>query len=126
MRLVYETALTVLLGFLLYRIGRNFFYDTLLQDGEFLPLEFYLPATALSVLWAAVLVMAFTRRLRRGLRQAIAGLAERVARHRVAGGPFVTLETACGDVGRSREQLELLCERVAGLKTTLASEVDGA
>lgn len=125
-RLVYETALTVLLGFLLYRIGRNFFYDTLLQDGEFLPLEFYLPATALSVLWAAVLVMAFTRRLRRGLRQAIAGLAERVARHRVAGGPFVTLETACGDVGRSREQLELLCERVAGLKTTLASEVDGA
>jgi len=125
-RLVYETALTVLLGFLLYRIGRNFFYDTLIQDGKFLPLEFYLPATALSVLWAAVLVMAFTRRLRRGLRQAIAGLAERVARHRVAGGPFVSLETACGDVGRSREQLQLLCERVAGLKTTLAAEVDGA
>ena len=121
-RLVYEMALTVLLGFLLYRIGRNFFFDTLLKDGEFLPLEFYLPATALSLLWAALLVMLFTRRLRRGLRKAIGGLAERVARHRVAGGPFVELEDACLEVSRSREQLTVLCERVCGLKATLGSD----
>ncbi len=121
-RLVYETALTVLLGFLLFRIGRNFFYDTLLNEGDFLPLEFYLPATALSILWAALLVMLFTRRLRRGLRKAIGGLAERVARHRVAGGPFLELEDACQEVSRSRDQLAVLCERVGGLKATPGSE----
>jgi GTPase SAR1 family protein len=121
-RLVYETALTVLLGFLLFRIGRNFFYDTLLNEGDFLPLEFYLPATALSVLWAALLVMLFTRRLRRGLRKAIGGLADRVARHRVAGGPFLELEDACQEVSRSRDQLAVLCERVGGLKTSQVSQ----
>ena len=121
-RLVYETALTVLMGFLLFRIGRNFFYDTLLNEGDFLPLEFYLPATALSILWAALLVMLFTRRLRRGLRKAIGGLAERVARHRVAGGPFLELEDACQEVSRSRDQLAVLCERVGGLKATPGSE----
>ena len=121
-RLVYETALTVLLGFLLFRIGRNFFYDTLLNEGDFLPLEFYLPATALSILWAALLVMLFTRRLRRGLRKAIGGLAQRVARHRVAGGPFLELEDACQEVSRSRDQLAVLCERVGRLKATPGSE----
>jgi GTPase SAR1 family protein len=121
-RLVYETALTVLMGFLLFRIGRNFFYDTLLNEGDFLPLEFYLPATALSILWAALLVMLFTRRLRRGLRKAIGGLAQRVARHRVAGGPFLELEDACQEVSRSRDQLAVLCERVGRLKATPGSE----
>ena len=121
MRLVYEILLTALLGFLLYRIGRNFFYDTLVQDAEFLPLEFYLPATAVTLLWAAVLVMAFTGRLKRGLGSAIGQLADEVARHRVAGGPFVRLEQACHQASRSREQLGLLCEQVRGLKTIPAT-----
>lgn len=116
-RLIYEILLTALLGFLLYRIGRNFFYDTLVKDAEFLPLEFYLPATAVTLLWAAVLVMAFTRRLKRGLGSAIEQLADDVARHRVAGGPFVKLEQACDEAGRSREQLGLLCEQIRELKT---------
>ena len=120
-RLVYETLLGTLLGFLLYRIGRNFFYETLVQDQEFLPLEFYLPATALGMLWSGLLVMAFTRRLRRGLRRAIRGLAERVARHRVAPGPFVHIEDACQQAARSREQLQNLGERVRELKTSLAT-----
>lgn len=121
-RLFYEILLTTLLGFLLYRIGRNFFYDTLFRDAEFLPLEFYLPATAVTLLWAAVLVMAFTRRLKRGLGAAISQLAEKVARHRVAGGPFVELQQACSTATRSREQLRLLCQRVRQLKAELRTE----
>ncbi len=115
-RLVYETLLLALLGFLLYRVGRNFFYDTMIGGKEFLPLEFYLPATAVLVLWSALLVMAFTRRLRRGLRSAISGLADRVARHRVAAGPFEELQDACRRARVCRDQLDGLAERVIAFR----------
>ena len=96
--------------------------NKMLGEDEILPLEFYLPATAVTLLWAAVLVMAFTRRLKRGLGAAISQLAEKVARHRVAGGPFVELQQACSTATRSREQLRLLCQRVRQLKAELRTE----
>ncbi len=120
-RLLYEFLLTAFVGFLLYRIGHNFFYDTLINGQPFLPLEFYLPATAFLLLWAALLVMAFTSRLRRGLQQAIAELADNLAHHRITGGLFSELEDGCRATIRSRERLVSLHEDLGRIRANLAS-----
>lgn len=118
-RLLYELLLGGLLGFLLYRIGRNFFYDTLVNEQGFLPVEFYLPAIAFLILWSALLVMSFTARLRRGLQAPLATLAEDLARHKISRGLFSRLEEGCRKARQSREQLDVLTRDLAALRGEL-------
>ena len=73
----YEILLMAMLGFLLFRLGKNFFYDSwwLTPPAAMWGVESYIAAAFWFVLWCFVLLWLFTRGLR-GLKQAIDRLAE--------------------------------------------------
>ena len=76
-RFRYEILLLAMLGLLLYRLGKNFFYDSWLAEHptQVHGIDFYLSAGFWLVLWCLVLLWSFCSRLRRGLRGAVTELA---------------------------------------------------
>jgi hypothetical protein len=91
----YEFLFLAYLGFVLYRAGKNFFYESFVEKAPLLSTDFYLPAAAFFVLWSGILVMAFTHRLRRGLGDEIESLARELVERHLAQGLFPRLEQAC-------------------------------
>ncbi len=119
----YELALIAMLGVLLYRLGRNFFYDSWL-GGENVPvfgLDFYISAGFWLGLWCLVLIWLFTGRLRRGLRREIAQMADRWKDASPAAGVFAGLEQQCDRVERFVHDLDRLHQHVDRLRKQLAS-----
>jgi len=109
-RLRYEALLLAMLGLLLYRLGRNFFFDSWFAP---LPvpvygLDFYLAAAFWLVLWCLLLLWAFTSRLRRGMRAQIGQLAEQWSAAGSAVGLFQGLEDQCRRVETFRAELDSL------------------
>jgi hypothetical protein len=104
----YEVWLFSFVGFVLYRIVKSFFWDSLESPDKILPTHFYVNAGVIFVIWASLLVMLFTRRLRRGLQQQVDQLAAELARQRIQQGLFPAWEEACRD-------LRMECQTLAGL-----------
>lgn len=119
-RLWYEFLFLAYVGFVLFRIGSNFFYDSMVNSESILSIDFYVPAGVFFVLWSGLLVMMFTRRLRRGLSARIDVLANELAQSRVSSGLFPELESACRQVQRQREQLDALSSRTSDLRHQIA------
>ncbi|MHB1034171.1 MAG: GTPase family protein [Pirellulales bacterium] len=121
----YEILLAAMLGMLLYRLGRNFFYDSWLapSPGPVFGVEFYASAAFWLLLWCLALIWAFTSRLRRGLRGEIDQLAARWNSPELVPGIFERVERQCGDVRRFRDELTRLEHRVDGLHYRLAASV---
>ena len=119
----YELLLAVMLGILLYRLGKNFFWDSWLAPQPVPPfgLDFYLSATFWLVLWCVVLLWAFTSRLRRGLRRQIDELAQGWSDPRPAGGIFAQLESECRHVDRLGDELARLQQQVSSLGQRLTA-----
>ncbi|MEN6449308.1 MAG: GTPase domain-containing protein [Thermoguttaceae bacterium] len=119
----YEICLLVMLGLLLYRLGKNFFYDSWLADRPtaVYGIDFYLTAGAWFVLWCLVLLWAFCSRLRRGLRGAIAQLAAGWQDGSAAAGLFAGIEISCQRAERFRQELELRSQEVAALQRQLTT-----
>lgn len=117
----YELLLLAMLGVLLYRLARNFFYDSWLAPQPVAPhgIDFYVAAGFWLLLWCLVLLWAFTSRLRRGLRWEINQLAETWNTPQAAAGIFAGLETECRKVEQFRQELERLEQRVATLRRHL-------
>lgn len=128
-RLGYEFWLCVMLGVLVYRLGKNFFYDSWLayelgQIAEPQPLlgvDFFLAAGFLLTLWCGLLVTLFTRRLRRGLRAEITRLAESWRQASSAGSLFADIEQQIRAVRRSRDELHRLLAETHRLQTAVAA-----
>jgi len=118
----YELLLCGMLGFLLYRPGRNFFYDFLFTETSQQPfgLEVYLSSGFWFLAWCGLLLWAFTSRLRRGLRQQVNELAQGWNTAASAAGIFRTLEEECRRVDNFRHQLARLRRTVADLRHRLA------
>ena len=118
----YELLLLAMLGVLLYRLGKNFFYDSWLAPAP-VPvwgLESYVAAGFWLVLWCFLLLWAFTRRLRRGLRQAIGQLAEGWTSMAAASGIFGRLEADCRRAEQFRQDLDRLTSDVGRLRQGIA------
>jgi hypothetical protein len=117
----YEFLLLALLGVLLYRLGKNFFYDSWLapQPGPVFGVEFYVSAGFWLVLWCLLLFWAFSSRLRRGLRTEIDRLATGW-QTRPATSLFACLESDCRQVLRWRDELRLIDAHLADLRRRLA------
>ena len=126
-RLRYEFAVLLLLGLLLYRLGRNFFYDSWLAPelgltasaAPLLGMDFFVPAAFWLLLWCLLLVIAFSSRLRRGLQAQINQLAEHWTTASPAG-LFAELEQQFRAIRQFVEerkrlhcQVQTLCEKLA-------------
>lgn len=112
----YELLWSVLPLFLLGMVAKNFFYDALILGRDYLDLRFYLPAILFTLLWSGLFLMAFTGRLRRGLRRNIATITTDLAGSRAGSRLFPTLETACRDFQRDDEILEGLAANVESIR----------
>jgi hypothetical protein len=122
-RLRYELALLVMLGLILYRLGRNFFWDSWLAAdfgyretaAPVLGLDFFVPALFWLLFWCALLVWAFTSRLRRGLK----GQINQLAQAWMMAAPatlFAGLEARCREVHRYVDDEQRLAASVAALR----------
>ena len=117
----YEILFLAYVAFVLIRVGRNFFYDSMfVKDSTLLSCDFYFPALIFFVLWSGLLVMAFTMRLRRGLQGRIRELANELASFRIASGLFPGLERACQRVERDRSELDNLAAQTTTFRNRLA------
>jgi hypothetical protein len=124
----YELLLLAMLGVLLYRFGKNFFYDSWLAvelgfanvPHEPLGTDFLVSAGVVLLAWCGLLLWAFTLRLRRGLATAIDALAEQWNSPRVAASLFAGFENQCRQIKHFREDLERLQTTTAGLQKRLA------
>jgi hypothetical protein len=83
-------------------------------------IEFYISAAVFFVLWTGLLIMAFTGRLRRGLRSRIDDLAEELAQMRYSGGLFPTLERACREIEIQQARLDALTDSAIDLRGKMA------
>ena len=112
----YELLFALLPGFLLYRAGRNFFYDSFWLEKPLLDTNFYLPAALFLACWAGAFVMCYTWRLRRGLTRRIEELARQLAQGHAGVGLFPSLEQNWGDVAYHRDQLEQFSFRLESIR----------
>lgn len=119
----YELLLLVMLGVLLYRLAKNFFWDSWLAP-QILPLVgvgFYVQALFWLLLWCLLLVWAFNRRLRRGLKAEVDVLAEKWNNPGSAAGLFHDLESQCREIHQFHDELERIEQDVATLRRRLTS-----
>jgi hypothetical protein len=119
----YELLLLAMLGLLLFRLGKNFFYDSwwVAQPVDVYGLNFYISAGFWLLLWCLVLIWAFTSRLRRGLRREIDQLAQQWTDASAASGIFAELESHARRVGQFRRDLDPIEEHVHQLRRRLAT-----
>jgi len=121
-RFFYEFLLVAMLGILLFRLGKNFFYDSWVADvpQPVFGAEFYLSAGFWLALWCMILLGVFCRRLRRGLRGEIDRLAADWQDPSMASGLFARLEEASGRVEEFRRELDVIRRDVDALRRQAA------
>ena len=119
----YELLLAAMLGLLLFRLGKNFFYDSWwgVPPAPVWGLESYVAAGFWLVLWCLLLIGAFLRRLRRGLRRAIDQLAAAWTEAEAASGIFSRLADECRRAKSFRQGLDGLQNDVERLRRELAT-----
>lgn len=109
-RASYELALGLMLAMLLYRLGRNFFYDSWLA-AEQVPvygMNFFVAAAFWLIVWCVILLGLFTMRLRRGLQGEIDQLALGWNTNTSAVRLFATLEEEVRAARQYRRDLDVL------------------
>lgn len=116
----YEFWFLAYLAFVLYRVGRNFFYDSFMLEKTLLSTDFYVPALIFGGLWTGVLLILFLGRLRRGLTQDIEALAAQLVEIRLSGGLFPQLEQACRQARQQSQELAQLRIAVDSLSALVA------
>ncbi len=119
----YEILLLLVLGVLLYRGGKNFFYDSWLaaHPTPVFGLEFYASAGLWLLLWCLVLLWAFCSRLRGGLRSEIAKLAAGWNDTAAARPLFASVESNCHRVERFHQDLGTIRQEVDRLRRQVAT-----
>jgi hypothetical protein len=118
----YDLLVLGMLVLLLYRLGKNFFYDSwwVENPSPIFGLEFYGSAIFWLILWCLILLWAFFRRLRQGLSGEIDRLAERWRDHAAAAGLFAGIENSCQNVERFHRDLVAMQQHVADLSRQIA------
>lgn len=127
-RLRYELALCLVLGLLLYRMGRNFFFDSWLAadlgyrsaPAEVLGVDFFVQAGFWLLVWCGVLLAFFSAKLRRGLSAEIDGLAQSWLTAQVAAGLFEGYDVFMRTIRDFSQTLERLDRHVRQLRQQIA------
>ena len=129
-RIWYEFLLSGYLLFIVWRIAKNFFWDSFLRpmwlpDAEaaaLLPMEFYVSAGVFLLLWAGLLVVAYTRRLQRGLARKIRGIADALSSQHLSGGLFPRYEADCRRIDAHVDELRGLTVSIGMAQADSCSE----
>ncbi len=124
----YELALLAVLVLVLYRLGRNFFWDSWLapelgyttSPKPVLGFDFFLQSAFWVVLWSGLLLWLFTWRLRRGLRGEIVSLANRWSGSSLAPSLFAPLERQARAAERFADDHQRLESSVTALRSRLS------
>lgn len=119
-RSAYELVLTLYLGFILYRVGKNFFYDTLLNEAGFLTTDFYIAAGLFLLIICGALIFRFTRQLQQGLKSKVKALTDQLVQSRVGRSLFPDLEEAVHTAQLQADQLKALSAETERLRSELA------
>lgn len=127
-RLCYEVALLAVLGLVLFRLGKNYFYDSWLAvelgravvAAPVFGFDFLVQSAFWLLLWSALLLWLFTARLRRGLKMRIQELASQWGAGMTTGALFEDLETRARAVRQFEERRMQLQQRVESLRQKLA------
>jgi len=130
-RLRYEILLLLYVVFVVGRVGYNFFWSSFLapivgkmsQPEPLLTVDFYIPAVIFLVMWSAILVLSFTRRLRSGLSKRIHQLAQSMVETRISEGLFPSVDSVCQMVTDDDHRLTELLERTCRFRRELAEGV---
>ncbi len=125
-KLWYEFLFLAYTGFILFLIGKNFFYDALFSGKPLYTIDFYLPAGLFFLIWSGTLVMLFTRRVRRGLGKRIETLAREMAESRFEGGLFPGLEDLVRQIEGDRETVRALRDSAHLLREDLARPISAS
>ena len=122
-RMRYELLLGAMLVVLLYRCGKNFFWDSwLAPDPQAVyGTDFYIASALWLTAWCALLLWAFTSRLRRGLGSQIAGLANEWRAAPPGVGLFGHYEHECRSVRRFRQELTRLESLLSATQSKIAA-----
>lgn len=116
----YEFLFAIYLLFVLYRVGRNFFYESFVHDTPLLASDFYLAAGLFLILWSGTLVIAFTRRLRRGMQAEVQELVSEMVDRKLEIGLFPKLEDAIVQTRRWIAEGEKLYTETSLLRDNIA------
>ncbi|MBX7165310.1 MAG: GTPase domain-containing protein [Pirellulales bacterium] len=119
---IYELLLAAMVVLILFRAGKNFFYDSWLatEPSPVLGSDFFLHAGFWLLVWCGVLLAMFTGRLRRGLQREILGVCESWRTGNSGAMLFARVEDHCRQLHRSRRELEQLQARTTLLTAHLA------
>ncbi len=120
-RFVYETLFMSLIVYALARIGKNFFYDSFLNERNILAIDFYVTAGVIFLIWTGFLVMMFTGKLKRGLEQEVNQLSDDLAKTKLSHGLFPQLEQECQQVHALKHSLERIGGEAHQLRNDVAS-----
>jgi hypothetical protein len=122
-RFRYEILFLAMLGLLLYRLGKNFFYDSWFAEHPtaVFGLDSYLSSAFWLVLWSLLLIWMFCSRLRRGLRGEITRLATGWQDGSAAKGIFAEVEQQEREIKRFRQDLDVLRQSVERLRLQVAA-----
>jgi len=115
-RLRYEVTFALLPAFILYRAGKNFFFDSFWLNQPHLDSTFYIPAMLFLILWAGLHVMAFTTRLRRGLTRHVETLARELATGSLGASLFPEVEQQCQAFAMDRNRLVAFRNRIEAIR----------
>jgi hypothetical protein len=125
-RWLYEALLAFMLGLLLYRLGKNFFYDSWFapKPSPMFGMEFYVSAGFWLIVWCLLLLWSFCDRLRRGLRGEVDRLAENWRDTSSVAGLFAGLDDEAHRCERFRQDLIAMRRDVTNLRRQLATPCD--
>jgi len=123
----YELLLGGMIGGILYRLAKNYFWDSWLDptpDAPLYGLEFYLASLFWLLVWAAGLIWAFLGRLRKGIARQIQNCLSQWKEQAEQLPLFGPWEKECQKIRQFLEDLDRLRERVEKMRRQLALPED--
>ena len=118
-RSLYELLFLMFPAFLLFRIGKNYFYDSFWNGEPMLETSFYVPSLLFLLFWCVAFLWHFLSRLRRGIEGEIQILAGELADSSAFDGLFGELESRCQRAREQVSQLQWLQSTVHALRQNL-------
>ncbi|MCA9090785.1 MAG: GTPase domain-containing protein [Planctomycetaceae bacterium] len=117
----YEILFLAYLAFVLFRVGKNFFYESFIESTPLLSSDFYIAAGLFLVLWTGLLVMLFTRRLRRGLQSKVKETVQQLVETRLARGLFPQVDRAVREALGSCDDVDSLLALATQVRQDIAT-----